>query len=172
MQRDEPSQRAKRGQTSMLSNKRGCLRRTNVGLDLVSIVPWDWSMDDTCAIKQSSWNGLRVSCIKDRSEPARDCRNYNWWHKQEHTRTHAWTCRQAWKDVKKDKRAAQNKQGRHNIVRSKERYASSKPTSWICILTSGYIQTSHKRDKCNHISQWPWIPACISPWKAKSMART
>ena len=35
-----------KGQTSMLSNKRGCPRRTNVGLDRVSIVPLDWSMDD------------------------------------------------------------------------------------------------------------------------------
>ena len=31
----EPS----RGQTNMLLNKRGCLRRTNVGVDQVSIVP-------------------------------------------------------------------------------------------------------------------------------------
>ena len=34
-------------QTNMLSNKRGCPRRANVGLDQVSIVPLDWSMDDT-----------------------------------------------------------------------------------------------------------------------------
>ena len=34
-------------QTSMLSNKRGCPRRKNVGLDWMSIVPLDWSMDDT-----------------------------------------------------------------------------------------------------------------------------
>ena len=36
-----------KGQTSMLSSKRGCSRRTNVGLDRVSIDPLDWSMDDT-----------------------------------------------------------------------------------------------------------------------------
>ena len=36
-----------KGQTGMLSNQRGCPRRTNVGLDRVSIVPLDWSMDDT-----------------------------------------------------------------------------------------------------------------------------
>ena len=36
-----------KGQTNMLSNKRGCPRRTNVGLDRVSIVPLDWSMDGT-----------------------------------------------------------------------------------------------------------------------------
>ena len=35
-----------KGQTSMLSNKRGCPRRTNVGLDQVSIIPLDWSMND------------------------------------------------------------------------------------------------------------------------------
>ena len=34
-------------QTNMLSNKRGCPRRKNVGLDRVSIVPLDWSMNDT-----------------------------------------------------------------------------------------------------------------------------
>ena len=45
--------RSRIGQTNMLSNKRGCPRRTNVGLDWVSIVPWDSSMDDTCAIKQN-----------------------------------------------------------------------------------------------------------------------
>ena len=43
-----------KGQTSMLSNKIGFPRRTNVGLDRVSIVPLDWSMDDTCAVKQNS----------------------------------------------------------------------------------------------------------------------
>ena len=32
-------ERAKRGQTNILSNKSGCPRRTNVGLDQVSIVP-------------------------------------------------------------------------------------------------------------------------------------
>ena len=31
----------------MLSNKRGCPMRTNVGLDRVSIIPLDWSMDNT-----------------------------------------------------------------------------------------------------------------------------
>ena len=36
------------------TNKRGCPRRTNVGLDLVSIVPLDLNRDDMCAIKQSS----------------------------------------------------------------------------------------------------------------------
>ena len=40
-----------KGQTSMLSNKWVCPRRKNIGLDQVSIVPWDWSMDDICAIK-------------------------------------------------------------------------------------------------------------------------
>ena len=31
----------------MLSNKMGCPRRTNIGLDQVSVVPLDWSMDKT-----------------------------------------------------------------------------------------------------------------------------
>ena len=34
-------------QTNMLSNKRGCPRKTNIGLDLISIVPMDWTMDNT-----------------------------------------------------------------------------------------------------------------------------
>jgi len=34
-------------QTNILSNKRGCPRRTNVDLDQISIVPLDWSMNDT-----------------------------------------------------------------------------------------------------------------------------
>ena len=34
-------------QRNMLSNKKGCSRRTNVGLDRVPIVPLDWSVDDT-----------------------------------------------------------------------------------------------------------------------------
>ena len=41
------SKGAKWGQTNMLSNKRWCPRRTIVGLDRVSIIPLDWSMDDT-----------------------------------------------------------------------------------------------------------------------------
>ena len=36
----------KTGQTSMLSNKRGSPRRTNIGFDRVSIVPLGWSMDN------------------------------------------------------------------------------------------------------------------------------
>ena len=47
MLKDKLSKKAKRGQTNILSNKRGCPRRTNVGLDQVSIVPICWSMDDT-----------------------------------------------------------------------------------------------------------------------------
>ena len=45
--KDKLGKDAKWGQTNMLSNKRGCPRRANVGLDQVSIVPLDWSMDDT-----------------------------------------------------------------------------------------------------------------------------
>lgn len=36
------------------ANKKRFLRRTNVDVDLVSIVPLDWSTNDTCAIKQNS----------------------------------------------------------------------------------------------------------------------
>ena len=112
-----------KGQTGMLSNQRGCPRRTNVGLDWVSIVPLDWSMDDT--------------------------------------QTHAWTCRQACKDAKvakKTKRVAQSKQGKHiNIT---EVY-----------LTSGYIQTSPRRDRCNHTSKWPQGLTSTSPWRAQSVAK-
>ena len=68
MQRDTLTKRAKRGHTKILSNKRGCPRRTNVGLDWMSIVPLNWSMDDTHAIKQNSEKGLEVSCIKDGCE--------------------------------------------------------------------------------------------------------
>ena len=42
-----------KGQINSLSNKWGFPKRTNVGLDRVSIVPLDWSMDDTHAIKKS-----------------------------------------------------------------------------------------------------------------------
>ena len=44
----------KKEQTNMLSSKRRGPRRTNVDLDLVSIVPLYWSIDNTHAIKQSS----------------------------------------------------------------------------------------------------------------------
>ena len=47
MLKEKLAKDAKQGQTSLLSNKRGCPKRTNVGLDRVSIVPLNWSMDDT-----------------------------------------------------------------------------------------------------------------------------
>ena len=57
MLKDKLAKDAKRGKTNMLSTRKGkricyqtkmgCPKRTNVGLDQVSIVPWDWSMDDT-----------------------------------------------------------------------------------------------------------------------------
>ena len=47
MLKDKLAKDAKQGQTNMLSNKKGYTRRTNVGLDRVSIVPLDWSTDDT-----------------------------------------------------------------------------------------------------------------------------
>ena len=39
MLKDKLAKDTKWGQTSMLSNKKGCPRRTNVGLDRVSMVP-------------------------------------------------------------------------------------------------------------------------------------
>lgn len=44
------------------TNKKGYPRRANVGLDLVSVVPLDWSIDNTCAIEQSSSIGLGILC--------------------------------------------------------------------------------------------------------------
>jgi len=75
MQRDTLAKRVKRGQTNMLSNKRGCPRRKNANLYRASIVPLDWSMEDTLTIKKNSSKGLRVLCIKDGCEPARDSKN-------------------------------------------------------------------------------------------------
>ena len=46
------------------TSKKGCLRRTNVGLDLVFVVPLYWNNDDTYAFKQSSQKGLGISCAK------------------------------------------------------------------------------------------------------------
>ena len=45
--RGKQTYEAHEGANNMLSNKRVCPRRTNVGLDQVSIVPLDWSMNDT-----------------------------------------------------------------------------------------------------------------------------
>ena len=47
---------------------------TKVGLDRVSVVPLDWSTDDTRAIKKNSYKGLGVSCMKDEYELAQDSR--------------------------------------------------------------------------------------------------
>ena len=38
-------------------------------------------------------------------------------------------------------------------------------------LTSGYIQTSPRRDGCNHTSKWPEIPTSTSLQKAQSMPK-
>ena len=50
-------------------------------------------------------------------------------------------------------------------------YASSKPTSQGCVLTSSHIQTSHKRDRCNHTSKCPQKPTSTSLQRAKSVAK-
>ena len=47
MLNDKLAKDAKRGQASILSNKRRCLRRITIGLDRVSIIPLDWSIDET-----------------------------------------------------------------------------------------------------------------------------
>ena len=43
-----------KGRTNMLSNKRGFPRRTNAGLDWVTIASLVWSTNNTRAIKQNS----------------------------------------------------------------------------------------------------------------------
>ena len=63
---------AQKRQTNMLSNKRECPRRTNVGLDQVSIVPLDWSTGDT----QTHARTCKQAC-KD----AKKQRKPNGWHK-------------------------------------------------------------------------------------------
>ena len=72
---------------------------------------------------------------------------------------------------KESQMGAQSKHDKHNIVRSRERYASSKPTSWRCILTSSYFQTNYKRDICNHTSKWPQRLVNTSPRRAQSMTK-
>ena len=59
-------------QTNILSNKRGCPRRTNVGLDRVSIATLDWSMGDTQSHAWTCWQAC-----KDTKKQ----RNSNGWHK-------------------------------------------------------------------------------------------
>ena len=58
-----------KGQKACYQTKRGCPMRTSVGLDRVSIVPLDQSMDETRAVKKNSKKGLGVSCFKDECEP-------------------------------------------------------------------------------------------------------
>ena len=53
MLKDKPAKDAKRGQRNMLSNKRGCLRKTNVGLYRVFVVPLNWSMDNTQQVRKA-----------------------------------------------------------------------------------------------------------------------
>ena len=44
-----------------------CHQGTNVGLDLMSVDPLDWSTDDICANKKSSQKGTRDFVYKDRT---------------------------------------------------------------------------------------------------------
>ena len=113
MLKDKLTKDDKWGQTSMLctwkgkrtcfQTKRWCPRRTNVGLDRVSIIPWDWSVDDI--------------------------------------QTRAWTCRQACKDAKKQRKwkgwhkasKASMSTSHVNVAWSGERCASRTLTPWRCI---------------------------------------
>ena len=38
-------------------------------------------------------------------------------------------------------------------------------------LTSGYIQTSPRRDKCNHTSKWPQRLTSLSPQRTQNMVK-
>ena len=51
----------------MLSNKRGCFTRINVGLDRMSIITLDWSMDDTQTLART----CRQACkdVKKQRKP-------------------------------------------------------------------------------------------------------
>ena len=76
------TKRAKQGKTSILSTrrakracyqtKRECLRRTNVDLDRVSIVQWEWSTSDA---QTHAWTRRQV--CKDTKKQ----RKLNGWHK-------------------------------------------------------------------------------------------
>ena len=54
------------------SKEKECPQGTNVGLDIVSIDPLDWIMDDIHAIKHGSKKGTRDPVYKDKHEPAWD----------------------------------------------------------------------------------------------------
>ena len=54
------------------SKEKECPLGTNVGLDIVSIDPLDWIMDDIHAIKHGSKKGTRDPVYKDKHEPAWD----------------------------------------------------------------------------------------------------
>ena len=95
-------------QTNMLSNKRGCFTRINVGLDRMSIITLDWSMDDT--------------------------------------QTLARTCRQACKDVKKQR----------------------KPNGCHTNTMKVYLKNGNG---CNHVSKWSQRPISTSPQRVQSMAK-
>ena len=54
------------------SKEKECPLGTNVGLDIVSIDPLDWIMDDLRANKHGSKKGTRDPVYKDKHEPAWD----------------------------------------------------------------------------------------------------
>ena len=133
MQRETSAKRAKWEQTNMLSNKRGCPRRTNVGLDGVSIVPWDWSMEDTCSIKKIPIrdSGSRVSKMGVNPHKIVGIRLVDI---SKQGLMHKHVGKRAKMQRSKESQVAQSKQGKHNIItQSGERCVSSTPTSQRCV---------------------------------------
>ena len=51
---------------------------------------------------------------------------------------------------KESQTGAQSKQGKHNIAQSGERVCIKQTNITRCVPSSGYNQTSHKQDECNH----------------------
>ena len=69
------------------------------------------------------------------------------------------------KEAKKAKQVAHSKQGKPNIAHIKHTNITE------MYLTSGHTQTIHKRDGCNHISNWPQKLMSTSTQRAQSIAK-
>ena len=82
-----------------------------------------------------------------------------------------WASVQRCKETKRAQRGYQASKASITSHKAKKGYASSKLISRRCVLTSGYILMSHKRDSCNHTSKWPQKPTSTSPWRAPSMIK-
>ena len=182
MQKGKLTKRAKRELTSMLSTRRGeqTSYQTKGGVLggqmqvwRVSIAPLYWSMDthvpsskipkrdsrsrvsktgvnlqEMVGIKLDGTSKHRDSCINMQAgvQRCKETKRAKWGHKAS--------------------KASISSHG------AKKGYASGKPTSRGCVLTSGHTQINHKRDGCNHTSKWPQRPTSTSPRRAQSMART